>query len=254
MTRFSEPEILLPALHALAAAQSGLTTSQAIVVLTAAMRPTGPDLLPTGRRKDSRFSQQVRNLFGSHKRLERLEFAVSSGARGVFRITAAGLAFLTEAEPNDAALRAQGVTGDALRRERAARYEDVVVEEGTEVTRTARQRQRSRLLRQAAINELRRRTGGLPCSSCGFDFEVTYGELGREYVEMHHRVPLHTADATAIAISAAIDDGRLIPLCSNCHRMIHRLPARVPSLADLRAALAGAAGVPPPPVRAARRH
>lgn len=237
MTYYSEPELWFPTLRALAENPGGLTTSQLIADLTVRMRPSGPDLAPHRNRRDSRFSQQVRNLLGSHKRLAALRYVTSSGAGGKFAITPDGRRYLAEAEPADAALRAEGHSRTAITRERRRGYQDVIVEEGTEVSRTVKQRRRSRLLRGRAIADLRARTGQLACEACSFDFEATYGPLGRDYIEMHHRVPLHTTDATKTGVQAAIRGGRLIGLCANCHRMIHRLPGPVPSLADLKAAL-----------------
>ena len=240
MTYYSEPELWFPALRALAENPGGLTTSQLIADLTVRMRPSGPDLAPHRNRRDSRFSQQVRNLLGSHKRLAALGYVTSSGAGGKFAITPDGRRYLAEAEPADAALRAEGHSRTAITRERRRGYLDVIVEEGTEVSRTVKQRRRSRLLRGRAIADLRARTGQLACEACSFDFEATYGPLGRDYIEMHHRVPLHTTDATRTGVQAAIRGGRLIGLCANCHRMIHRLPGPVPSDADLKAALVAA--------------
>jgi 5-methylcytosine-specific restriction protein A len=61
---------------------------------------------------------------------------------------------------------------------------------------------------------------GFICQGCGFDFEAVYGELGREYIEAHHLIPL-----------SSLPEGKSVPmdpktdfavLCSNCHRMVHR--------------------------------
>ena len=59
---------------------------------------------------------------------------------------------------------------------------------------------------------------GYKCQVCGFDFEEHYGELGRHFIEVHHIVPLSTIRREYI-INPETD---LIPLCSNCHSMIHR--------------------------------
>lgn len=60
---------------------------------------------------------------------------------------------------------------------------------------------------------------GYGCQICGFDFESAYGELGHQFIEVHHTNPL----ATQGGVEAAVDPIRdLIPLCSNCHSMIHR--------------------------------
>lgn len=56
----------------------------------------------------------------------------------------------------------------------------------------------------------------LACEVCTFDFERTYGERGRHYIEVHHRTPLHISGSTRTKLTD------LALLCSNCHRMIHR--------------------------------
>ncbi|WP_369347130.1 HNH endonuclease [Amylolactobacillus amylophilus] len=45
-----------------------------------------------------------------------------------------------------------------------------------------------------------------------------YGTLGHEFIEIHHKNPLYLNN-TEINIDPRND---LVPLCSNCHRMIHR--------------------------------
>lgn len=61
--------------------------------------------------------------------------------------------------------------------------------------------------------------GHVVCECCGFDFEKAYGEMGRDFIEVHHRKPISQTDG-----EHAIDPKKdLVPLCSNCHSMIHRL-------------------------------
>jgi hypothetical protein len=62
-------------------------------------------------------------------------------------------------------------------------------------------------------------TGSLECEACGFDFFETYGEIGKGFAECHHRMPIHTLTEESI-----ITLGNLAIVCSNCHRMLHRLP------------------------------
>lgn len=59
---------------------------------------------------------------------------------------------------------------------------------------------------------------GTICMACGFNFARTYGELGKDYIEVHHTTPLYTLDEET-TIDPAHD---LACLCANCHRMIHR--------------------------------
>lgn len=71
---------------------------------------------------------------------------------------------------------------------------------------------------------------GTKCMACGFDFEKVYGERGKDYIEVHHVVPLATRDAE-IKIDPEKD---LIVVCANCHRMIHRKKNQVLSLEELK--------------------
>lgn len=57
---------------------------------------------------------------------------------------------------------------------------------------------------------------GYVCQVCGLNFEQTYGELGKNFIEVHH---LHPVSQGERPVDPIID---LIPLCSNCHSMIHR--------------------------------
>src|SRR5574344_2729347 len=73
--------------------------------------------------------------------------------------------------------------------------------------------ERSRELRQKCLQHY-----GYVCQCCGMDFEKWYGKAGKNYIEVHHMNPIANTDG-----EHALDpkDG-LIPLCSNCHSMIHR--------------------------------
>jgi 5-methylcytosine-specific restriction protein A len=70
---------------------------------------------------------------------------------------------------------------------------------------------------------------GSICSACGLDFGKSYGPLGAGYIEVHHLVPVSRMTADYV-----IDPARdLIPLCANCHAMVHRREPPVP-LEELR--------------------
>ena len=60
---------------------------------------------------------------------------------------------------------------------------------------------------------------GLSCKVCGFNFFDFYGELGEGFIEVHHIQTLNSLKGKEHIINPTTD---LIPLCSNCHRMIHR--------------------------------
>lgn len=59
---------------------------------------------------------------------------------------------------------------------------------------------------------------GTSCSICGMDFERTYGPIGMGFIHVHHIVPV-----SKLGEGYAIDPKRdLIPVCPNCHYMLHR--------------------------------
>jgi 5-methylcytosine-specific restriction enzyme A len=59
---------------------------------------------------------------------------------------------------------------------------------------------------------------GLECKCCGLDFEKKYGEIGKEFIHVHHIKSL-----SEIGKKYEVDPVKdLIPLCPNCHAMIHR--------------------------------
>lgn len=66
--------------------------------------------------------------------------------------------------------------------------------------------------------EFKEEHDSLFCEVCLFDFSKTYGERGNDFIECHHNVPLHVE--TNERVTRTTD---LSLLCSNCHRMIHRL-------------------------------
>ena len=59
---------------------------------------------------------------------------------------------------------------------------------------------------------------GHTCKVCDFDFERSYGAIGKNYVEVHHITPVSKMGGS-YKVNPHLD---LIPLCANCHRMIHK--------------------------------
>ena len=61
--------------------------------------------------------------------------------------------------------------------------------------------------------------GGLQCEvpGCGFDFFLTYGEIGRDFAIVHHLKPLAARDEGE---ETRLED--LAIVCANCHAMVHR--------------------------------
>ena len=93
--------------------------------------------------------------------------------------------------------------------------------------------ERSGKLRAEARDFWRTKLKGLYCLACGFSFERRYGAWGAEFVEMHHVVPL-----ASIPKAQENNVRRLVPLCANCHRMVHLRPKDPLSMSALARMLA----------------
>ena len=98
--------------------------------------------------------------------------------------------------------------------------------EGNRTTVSTNRYERDPAARAAAIA-----AHGATCQVCGFDFQARYGERGAGYIEVHHLVPLAELDGVT-SVDPAKD---MLPLCSNCHSIIHRGGLISPD--DLRALL-----------------
>jgi 5-methylcytosine-specific restriction enzyme A len=59
---------------------------------------------------------------------------------------------------------------------------------------------------------------GYQCYICKFDFEKKYGELGKGFIHVHHITPLAERGKS----SPTDPEKDLIPVCPNCHAMLHR--------------------------------
>jgi 5-methylcytosine-specific restriction protein A len=90
------------------------------------------------------------------------------------------------------------------------------VQEGRLIYRQHRARERDRRIVKRKKDQILASGRRVTCEACGFDFETTYGELGRGYIECHHVVPLSQSGSTTTRLRD------LALVCSNCHRMIHR--------------------------------
>jgi 5-methylcytosine-specific restriction protein A len=71
---------------------------------------------------------------------------------------------------------------------------------------------------------------GTVCVICGFDFEKVYGERGMGFIEVHHTEPLSSSDE-AQTVNPETD---LIPVCANCHRIIHRRRDKVLNIEEMK--------------------
>ena len=104
--------------------------------------------------------------------------------------------------------------------------------EGGVALRAHLRRERDPSLRRRKIADTKRRGLPVACEACEFDFGQAYGSHGLDYIECHHRIPLHATGETQTRLAD------LALLCSNCHRMIHHTKRwlTVEELKDLVAA------------------
>ena len=87
------------------------------------------------------------------------------------------------------------------------------LEEGGSKRRFTTTYERSRALRDQAIA-----IHGSTCIACGFNFKTVYGEYGEGYIQIHHINPVSEFDQPR-----KVDPAReLVPLCANCHAVVHR--------------------------------
>jgi 5-methylcytosine-specific restriction protein A len=70
---------------------------------------------------------------------------------------------------------------------------------------------------------------GNRCMACGFSFDGVYGPAhARGFIEVHH---VRSITAVNGPVNPETD---LIPLCSNCHSMAHKVRGKILSLRDLQ--------------------
>lgn len=91
---------------------------------------------------------------------------------------------------------------------------------------------RNPALRQQCIEKY-----GYQCQCCGMDFAEIYGEeLGASFIEVHHLKPISTFEKDGVPENFLEN---LVPLCSNCHAMIHHIKDSEHALRELREAYRG---------------
>lgn len=226
----TESELILPALWLMCHRHNGtISTSDLIKDLTNIIKPTGIDAKILSNRSDTYFSQKVRNL-KSHNTFEKKGYA--RGVDGGFQITESGRALVK-------------ATGDAFSHLITSDYNytdilqgadnllntpinrpviplDEIVREGKPHIRNHKVYERSHKLRDAAI-ETFMHDGKIFCDCCNFEFGYFYGEhYGVSCIEIHHVKPLFTYEDEDMILTIEQCLPNLIPVCPNCHRVIHR--------------------------------
>ena len=90
---------------------------------------------------------------------------------------------------------------------------DANLYEGAVVQVLANRYERNRKAREQCVA-----TKGTRCAVCGMDFQDKYGDIGRDFIHVHHLVPI-----SSIGKEYELNVERdLVPVCPNCHYMLHR--------------------------------
>jgi 5-methylcytosine-specific restriction protein A len=89
--------------------------------------------------------------------------------------------------------------------------------EGKISERKHKYRERNSKVVQLAKQNFKDKNGNLICQVCEFDFEKEFGEIGIDFIEAHHTIPV---GEMKIDHKTKIEDFAM--LCSNCHRMAHK--------------------------------
>lgn len=120
---------------------------------------------------------------------------------------------------------------ERLRNHRKADNAEKEYDEGKERMHWHLTRERNRTL-VARVKERRLKVDPLlRCDVCRFSFVEFYGDLGKEFIEAHHRVPL-----AELKMGVKTKEEDLALVCANCHRMLHRSEATL-TVEDLRTSI-----------------
>lgn len=227
--RITESQLILPSLFLMSQKKDGyITTSNLIRQLTNLLHPVGLDAQILSGRNDTYFSQKVRNL-KSHSTFSRYGYAIEVG--NGFKITAKGKKYVA-----DNLLSLKYLFSDIFSYEDIKDTCDIILEnssrkiisltehvsEGAKHIQTQRiVYERSKMLRDAAIEHFSH-NNSIMCDCCGFEFSSFYpSPYNDSCIEIHHMKPLFQYEDEDIV--KTIEDAlhNLIPVCPNCHRVIH---------------------------------
>lgn len=228
-SRITESDLVLPSLYLMTLNPRGvISTSELIQLLTKLLKPKGIDAQILSNRSDTYFSQKVRNL-KSHDTLTKYGYANYSN--GTYCITAKGRELVENNRVNIQYILSSGFDYNDVKsslgevyNSRASTiipYEEIIAE-GNEKTVVTKSYERSRKLRNAAIEHFSK-NGILTCDCCGFEFNSFYGAVyGVSCIEIHHLKPIFQYDSMSVV--QTIDEAlkNLLPVCPNCHRVIHK--------------------------------
>lgn len=126
---------------------------------------------------------------------------IDNSVRGVWTLTQAGIQYAFE----------QGFTVLPNPHQTEDNFEQYI--EGKMIQINVNRFERDPLARKEAI-----KYHGVTCKACNFNFQDKYGDVGKDFIHIHHVIPLHVIKKE-YKVNPKKD---LIPLCANCHAIVHR--------------------------------
>ena len=231
---YSENDLIIPTLNYLSLQRErGLKTSELIYLLSKDLEISGRDAEILHGRRDTYFSQKVRNLV-SHRTLERKGLATYEkiGKDGLHKITDKGERYLVENINNFAFIINNNFNEKQRKQALDKDFLDLIIEEGFVQIGQVKAKARSRML-VAIAKKHYLFNGKISCVACNFNFHDFYGEIGRGYIEIHHLKPIYAYESK---LKQSIQDAlkNVVPLCSNCHSIVHRKNDPILSIPSLQ--------------------
>lgn len=233
--RITETELILPSLFLMSLNDGSITTADLIPKLRSIMKPSGEDLEILSGRNDDKFSQKVRNL-RAHRTFERFGYAAYKGAAriGHVEITEEGKEHLAKNQDilkyllindftyQDLTANLKKIEEKKDKRKIETFDENVIIQEGLKQITEGATYKRSKQLRNYAIGYFTKQSK-IDCNCCTFNFDDFYGQkIGKGFIEIHHIRPIFQYEDENIIETIKIAVKNLMPICSNCHRIIHR--------------------------------
>ena len=231
--RIFENDLYLPALYLISINDGNINTSELSRLLREILKPSGDDLELLAGRNDDYFSQIVRNLTAKTRSFVQNGFIDRDAKSGSnLFITDKGKRYLFDHRFELNYLLSNdfdyGDIKENLKKieseERIIQPfdENIVISEGLKKITEVAIYERSKKLRDFAIDYFSV-CNKISCNCCSFNFSDFYGEeIGKGFIEIHHTKPIFTYEDEDLQNTLAAAVKNLIPVCSNCHRMIHR--------------------------------
>ena len=229
--RIYEEDLRLPALYLISLSNGKMNTTELSRLLRDILQPSGDDLEILKDRNDDYFSQIVRNLTANKRPFVKNGFIKRDIKAGSpLFITDKGKQYLLEHQfemnyllTNDFAYNDIKENLKKIESEKVKMKtfdENFIIAEGFKKVTEKAVYERSKKLRNFAI-EYYTVNGRINCNCCNFNFQDFYGNIGQGFIEIHHIKPIfqYEENLNDTMIKAVTN---LIPVCSNCHRMIHR--------------------------------